>query len=77
MIDTNPNYDKLAKYLVKTRKSLYEACNELDIEIDTIDDNLLQQKIDQCSHCNIWSRQLVADLDDNPVCPLCAQLAGL
>jgi hypothetical protein len=77
MIDTNPDYARLAKYLTKTRKSLIDACNELDIDIDYIDDTLLQEKIDQCSHCNIWSRQLIADLDDNLVCPLCAQLAGL
>ena len=42
-----------------------------------IEDHLLVEVIDQCSHCNIWSQQLVKDLDYNPVCPVCVRLTGL
>jgi len=77
MIDTNPNYKRLAKILNKTRKSLTQTCYELGIDIDEIEDYILVSIIDQCSHCNIWSQQLVQDLDDNPICPTCVRLTGL
>jgi len=77
MIEVSANYRRLAKVLNKTRKSLTQTCYELEIDIDDIEDHLLMQVIDQCSHCNIWSQQLVQDLDDNPVCPVCVRLTGL
>lgn len=77
MTDINPNYKRLARTLNKTRKSLTQTCYELGIDIDEIEDHLLIEVIDQCSHCNIWSQQLVLDLDDNPVCPVCVRLTGL
>jgi hypothetical protein len=77
MIDISPNYKKLAKTLNKTRKSLTQTCHDLEIDVDDIEDHILVEVIDQCSHCNIWSQQLVQDLDDNPVCPVCVRLTGL
>jgi hypothetical protein len=77
MTDINLNYKKLAKILNKTRKSLTQTCYDLGIDIDEIEDRILVSIIDQCSHCNIWSQQLVQDLDDNPICPTCVRLTGL
>jgi hypothetical protein len=77
MTDTNPNYKRLAKQLNKTRKSLAQTCYELGIDVDTIEDDVLMSIIDQCSHCNIWSQQLIEDLDKNPICPTCVKLVGL
>jgi hypothetical protein len=77
MTDINLNYKRLAKILNKTRKSLTQTCYELGIDIDEIEDYILVSTIDQCSHCNIWSQQLIKDLDDNPVCPVCVRLTGL
>lgn len=77
MTDISLNYKRLARVLNKTRKSLTQTCYDLGIDVDNIEDHLLMQVIDQCSHCNIWSQQLVQDLDDNPVCPVCVRLTGL
>lgn len=70
-------YKRLAKHLHNTRKPLFQVCKELGIDMEDVDDYLLQQTIDQCSHCNIWSTKLVEDLDGNPICPLCVRIAGL
>jgi len=77
MLEVPSNYKRLAKVLNKTRKSLTQTCYELGIDIDEIEDHILMNVIDQCSHCNIWSQQLVLDLDQNPVCPVCVRLTGL
>lgn len=69
-------YNRLAKHLNNTRKGLTQTCHELDIDLEEVEDELLQQVIDQCSHCNIWSFKLLLDLDQNPVCPLCVRLVG-
>ena len=70
-------YKRLAKVLNTTRKTLTQACTELDIILDNVEDDLLQQEIDQCSHCNIWSFKLIEDLDGIPVCPVCVRLVGV
>lgn len=77
MIEVSPNYRRLAKVLNKTRKSLTQTCYDLGIDVDDVEDHVLVSIIDQCSHCNIWSQQLVLDLDENPVCPVCVRLTGL
>ena len=77
MTDISLNYRRLAKTLNKTRTSLTQTCHELGIDVDDIEDHILVEVIDQCSHCNIWSQQLVLDLDENPVCPVCVRLTGL
>ena len=77
MTDISLNYKRLARTLNKTRKSLTQTCHELGLDVDDIEDHILMSIIDQCSHCNIWSQQLVLDLDENPVCPVCVRLTGL
>ena len=77
MTDSNRIYKSLVKHLNNPRKSLYQVCQEHDINFDEIDDYVLQDHIDQCSHCNIWSVKLINDLDDNPICQVCYQVAGL
>jgi hypothetical protein len=77
MTDISLNYKRLAKVLNKTRKSLTQTCYELNIDLDTMEDHILTTLIDQCSHCNIWSQQLIKDLDENPICPTCVRLTGL
>jgi hypothetical protein len=76
MTDTNQKYHRLAKALKGTRKTLSQVCYDLDIDIDIVQDELLQDTIDQCSHCNIWSDRLVEDLDGMPICTLCERLVG-
>lgn len=76
MTDTNPTYRRLAKALNGTRKTLSQVCRELDINIEDVRDDLLQDTIDQCSHCNIWSNKLIEDLDGMPICKICERLVG-
>ncbi len=77
MTDSNRLYPRIVKYLNNTRKTLYEVCREHDININAIDLYKLEEYIDQCSHCNIWSTKLIPDLDDNPICPVCVRIAGM
>jgi hypothetical protein len=76
MTDSSPPYRRLAKALNGTRKTLAQVCRDLDIDMDAVDDAVLQDSIDQCSHCNIWSNKLVEDLDGMPICTLCERLVG-
>lgn len=69
-------YRRLAKHLNRTRKTLTQACNELNIDLDTVEDEYLQAAIDQCSHCNVWSKDLDDDEYGNLVCQLCFRLVG-
>ena len=75
MTDTNL-HKILSTCLNKTRKSLSEACDELNIDIDLIDDYELEQYIEECSHCGIWGNDHRHDEDDFPVCKLCFSLVG-
>jgi hypothetical protein len=77
MTDSNQVYQRLAKHLSNTRKSLLQVCREHDIDLADIDNYILQGYIDQCSHCNIWSKKLMDDLDGNPICRVCYDVAGL
>jgi hypothetical protein len=70
-------YIKLKNHLNKTHKPLYQVCKELDIDIELVDVAELTKHIDQCTHCSVWSRHLISDLDDNPICKYCAKLIGL
>jgi hypothetical protein len=76
MTDINPPYRRLAKALNGTRKTLSQVCYDLDVEMDDVRDDLLQNAIDQCSHCNIWSDKLIEDLDGMPICKVCERLVG-
>ena len=76
MTDISPSYRRLSKYLTGTRKTLTQACRDLDIDIEDVDDSYLGKVVQQCSHCDIWGRQHINDRDDNPVCALCLRLVG-
>ena len=68
--------DNIERALLKTRKSLRQVCEELDIDVPN-DLDLLT--IDTCSSCGTWHRQykLIEDLDGNYICSYCAELIGL
>ena len=70
-------YTKLKNQLNNTHKPLYQVCNELGIDMDTLDVEILTKHIDQCTHCGVWSTKLVPDLDQNPICGYCVRLIGL
>jgi NAD-dependent SIR2 family protein deacetylase len=69
-------YRRLAKSLNKTRKTLTQVCNELDIDIDDVDDYHLEAHTQECSHCGIWGSDHREDADQFPVCKLCFSLVG-
>ena len=77
MTDINQKYLKLIKLLDGTRKPLNKLCDDAGIDIDELDHDLLQEHIDQCSHCNIWTTKPIDDLDGNPICRVCEQISGL
>ena len=76
MTDTNPTYRRLAKHLNKTRKTRSQVGVELDIDIDEVEDALLDNHTQECSHCGIWGSDHRTDQDDFPVCKLCFSLVG-
>ena len=76
MTDISPKYRRLAKHLNKSRKTLSQACNELDIDIDDIEDDILAHYVSECSHCDIWGTTHRLDEDNFPVCSLCLKLVG-
>lgn len=76
MTDINQTYRRLARALNGTRKTLSQVCYDLDIDMDAVQDEQLQNTIDQCCHCNIWSDKLIEDLDSMPICKLCERLVG-
>lgn len=76
MTDTNHQYKRLAKYLSRTRKTLFEACRELDIDIEYVDDHTLEQHVCECSHCGIWGTDHLLDLDGFPLCKVCEKISG-
>jgi hypothetical protein len=69
------NINTLVKRLERTRVPLREVCEELDLDYDSIVN--MELGIDQCTHCNIWSKRLILDLDQNPICSVCRDIAGL
>jgi hypothetical protein len=75
MIAGSLNINTLVKRLERTRVPLREVCEELDLDYDSIVN--MDIGIDQCTHCNIWSKRLILDLDQNPICSVCKDIAGL
>lgn len=69
------NLHKLEVHLLKSRKTITQACFELDIEKPE-DIDLLT--VDQCSHCGVWhyEYQMIEDLDGNFICQYCESLTG-
>ena len=76
MIAGNPLNKKLIKELVNTRRRLAEVCEDLGIDFEELIESG-DIGIEQCSHCNVWSTKLIPDLDGNPICNLCADIAGM
>ena len=76
MTDTNSNYYRLAKHLNKTRKSLQQACSELAINYDVVNDMDLEEHVQECCNCSIWGTKHKRDLDDFPICDICLKLVG-
>lgn len=70
-------YKKLAKQLDRTRKSLWDICEELDIDYFSVDLTKLEENIVQCTHCDIWTINPVQDLDNNPICRVCLGISGM
>jgi len=68
-------YKRLSNTLEKTRKTLPQVCHELGIDWEMVDES--QLLVTQCTHCDVWSRRVLPDLDNNPICYLCRDLAGM
>lgn len=68
-------YKRLSNTLEKTRKTLPQVCHELGIGWEMVDES--QLLVTQCTHCDVWSRRVLPDLDNNPICYLCRDLAGM
>ena len=71
----NLKLSELVKRLERTRVPLRKVCNELDLDYDSIVE--MDIGIEQCTHCNIWSKRLILDLDQNPICSVCRDIAGM
>jgi hypothetical protein len=76
MTDTNQLYLLLASKLNRSRKTLSDACYELNIDPETVDDYTLEQYAQECSHCGIWGNNHKRDEDNFPICRLCFGLVG-
>jgi len=77
MIVINQMYQQLVNNLHKSHKNLLQVCQELGVDISEINLDKLTKHIDQCTHCGMWSKNLVPDLDENPICNYCVKLIGL
>lgn len=65
---------ELDKTLNKTRKSLFQACNELGIEYS----ESIHLNVQECSSCGTWVylTSVKVDLDGNPICNQCFTYYG-
>lgn len=70
-------YKRLAKHLDRTRRPVWDVCRELGIDYESVDVYTLEKYITQCTHCDIWTKQPVQDLDNNPICTVCLGISGL
>ena len=61
--------NSLEKELYRTRKTLFQVCQELGLDLD----EALTPDIQECSNCSQWllHRELKPDLDKYPVCKNC------
>ena len=61
--------NELEKVLYRTRKTLQEGCDEIDLQFE----NAVIAAIQECSSCSIWRKpeHLVPDLDGYPICKTC------
>ena len=67
--------NNVENYIYRKKTTLLEACNVLDIDINTVE----LPNLETCSSCSIWykSSELVLDLDSNPICKVCKRFYGL
>jgi hypothetical protein len=67
--------NELEKTLHRTRKTLWQVCNELGIS----EEQCIVRHIENCSSCGIWAKtgSLILDLDENPICNECYTFYGL
>lgn len=75
MIAGSLKLSELVKRLERSRVPLGKVCEELNLDYETLVN--MDLGIDQCTHCSIWSRKLILDLDSNPICSVCRDIAGL
>lgn len=66
--------ERVEQALLKTRKSVMQVCQELNLPMPDRDEML----VEQCSHCSVWHKnyKLNEDLDGNPICQYCEDLVG-
>ena len=78
MTDTSLDrtYKRLAKNLVGTRKTLTQACLDVGVDIEDIDDGMLSEAVLECAHCGVWGSNHQEDVEGFPVCNLCFRLVG-
>lgn len=69
-------YKRLVSVLNGTRKSLWQVCRELDIDVNYLDDEHLESLVVNCSNCGIWGTNHEHDEYDFPICKLCFRLIG-
>lgn len=75
MIAGSLNISVLVNRLERTRDTLAQACEELDLDYESV--AAMDFGLNMCTHCGIWSKRLILDLDDNPICSVCRDIAGL
>lgn len=66
--------ERIEQNLLRTRKTLRQVCNELNVDLPNPEDLL----VSQCTQCDVWAKNytLVEDEDGNEICQLCFQLTG-
>lgn len=59
--------------LIGTQQNLLDFLKEENLEIQDL------PAIEQCANCSIWyySKELINDLDGNPICHICERFYGL
>ena len=62
----------LERTLYKTRKTVLEACREIDVQYPPEDDIGLES----CSCCGVWLISMKRDLDSSPICDICLDTYG-
>ena len=66
---------ELEQSLYRSRKTLREACEELNL----VYSDTCISSLDTCSSCGIWVKyaELVPDEDKNPICKECLTYYGM
>jgi hypothetical protein len=66
--------NKIEELLFRTRKTVRQAAEECDLDIEDVE----LYELEQCSSCSIWLKfpQLKDDMDGNPICRNCWEAYG-